>query len=95
MMIRKTLIAGITVAAMLAGAPGIPAVRAAGNCDPGDRIDGSTAAQAKQKIEAAGYAQVHDLRKGCDNFWHGEAIKDGTESHVALSPAGQVLPEGD
>ena len=93
-MIRKMLVAGIA-AAMLAGAPSIPAAWAAGNCDPGDHIDGSTATQAKRTIEAAGYAQVQDLRKGCDNFWHSEALKNGTEVHLALSPTGQVLPEGD
>lgn len=93
-MIRAMLVAGIA-AAMLAGAPSIPAARAGGNCDPGDRIDNSTATQAKQKIEAAGYAQVQDLRKGCDNVWHSEGLKNGTEVHLALSPTGEVLPEGD
>lgn len=64
-------------------------------CLPGAKIDKSTAPQAKAKIERAGYRQVHDLKKGCDNYWHGIATKDGNQTHVALSPEGKVVPEGD
>ena len=63
-------------------------------CMAGDRIDGSTADQAKRKIEAAGYVQVQGLYKGCDNYWHGQAMKDGAPVNVVLSPQGQVLTEG-
>ena len=63
-------------------------------CSPGDKIDGSTAAQAKQEIEAAGYEQVRVLKKGCDNYWHGTARKDGAAVNVVLSPDGQVVVEG-
>ena len=44
-----------------------------GGCEPGDKIDASTAAQARKKIEAAVYRKVGDLKKGCDNSWHGTA----------------------
>ena len=60
-----------------------------------DRIDSSTAAAAKKKMESASFHQVRDLKKGCDNFWHGMAVKDGSESHVVLTPQGQVMREGD
>src|SRR5262249_46632468 len=43
-------------------------------CMAGERIDGTTADQAKRKIEAAGFTDVRDLSKGCDNYWHGEAM---------------------
>jgi hypothetical protein len=64
-------------------------------CSPGDRIDGSTAADAKRQIEAAGYEQVRDLKKGCDNYWHGQAMQGGVPVRVVLSPDGQVMKDGD
>jgi len=64
-------------------------------CDPQDRIDRSTAADARQKFERAGFTSVRELHKGCDNFWHGRATKDGWDSNVALSPQGEVMREGD
>ncbi len=63
-------------------------------CSAGDRIDGTTADYAKGKFEAAGYAQVRDLTKGCDNFWHGKAMKDGVDVNVLLTPNGEVMQEG-
>jgi hypothetical protein len=63
-------------------------------CSAGDRIDGTTADYAKGKFEAAGYAQVRDLTKGCDNFWHGKAMKDGVDVNVLLTPEGEVMQEG-
>jgi len=66
-----------------------------GNCEPGTKIDGSTATDARKKIEAAGYKEVGGLRKGCDNSWHANAEKDGAATHVVLNPQGLVLPEGD
>jgi hypothetical protein len=66
-----------------------------GNCGPGEKIDGSTVADARKKMEAAGYRKVSGLKKGCDNSWHGTAEKDGNMVHVVLNPQGLVLPEGD
>jgi hypothetical protein len=84
----KRSVFAVAAVAMLASAP------AWAGCMPGERIDGTTADQAKRKIEAAGYADVHDLSKGCDNYWHGQAMKDGAAVNVVLSPQGQVLTEG-
>ena len=64
-------------------------------CDPEDRIDGSTANDAKRKMEAAGYTAVRDLKKGCDNYWHAIAVRDRATVRVVLSPAGEVLTERD
>jgi hypothetical protein len=76
-------------------APGASLVRAASECEATDKIDGSTAAMATKKMEGAGFHDVRDLKKGCDNFWHGIAVKDGIESHVSLTPQGEVMREGD
>ncbi len=67
----------------------------ASGCEAGDKIDGSTAAQSKAKIERAGFRQVRNLQKSCDNFWHAIAVKDGSETRVVLTPQGQVMPEGN
>ncbi|MGH6887524.1 MAG: hypothetical protein ACREGK_15775, partial [Geminicoccales bacterium] len=64
-------------------------------CSPNDRNDDSTATDARRQMEAAGYEQVRDLRKGCDNYWHGSARKDGAAVNVVLSPEGEVMIEGD
>ena len=64
-------------------------------CDPGTKIDGSTAGDARKKMEKAGYRKITDLHKGCDNSWHGKAEKDGQPVNVVLNPEGNVLPEGD
>ena len=64
-------------------------------CEAGDKIDSSTADEARKKMERAGFQQVRDLKKGCDNFWHAIAVKDGRESHVVLTPQGEVMREGD
>ena len=63
-------------------------------CAADAKIDGSTAAEARKKMNAAGYTQVTDLKKGCDNFWHGRAMKDGVSTGVLLSPDGRVQSEG-
>ncbi len=77
------------LAALLAAGP------AGAGCAPGDRIDGSTADDAKRQMEAAGYEQIADLKKGCDNYWHGRALKDGAPVGVVLSPQGEVMTEGE
>jgi hypothetical protein len=50
---------------------------------------------AKKRAESAGFSQVRMERKGCDNVWHGTALKDGAPIHVAVLPSGEVTPEGD
>ena len=95
---KKTGVIAVAALAMLAFAPLSPLIGkayAVGNCDPGDRVDGSTAAMAKQKFQAAGYIQLHDFAKGCDNYWHAVGMKGDTQVNVVLSPQGDVMTEGD
>ena len=73
----------------LAAAPLTATQARADACLSTDIIDGSTAAQAITKMEAAGYRQPHDLTKGCDNFWYARAMKDGQQVDVVL-PLGGV-----
>ena len=87
------LAASLMITPALLGPTDLTAARAA--CEPGDRADNTTAAMAKKRAESAGYSQVRMERKGCDNVWHGTAMKDGTPIHVAVLPSGEVAPEGD
>jgi hypothetical protein len=93
-----SLKSGLVVIAALAALAALPnhsviAVAHAG-CMAGDRIDNTTANEARHRIEAAGYRGVHDLFKGCDNYWHSTAMKDGQQVFVGVSPQGEILPEG-
>lgn len=63
------------------------------NCAPTDKIDSSTAEQAKQKLEAAGYTDITGLNKGCDNVWHAQARSSGNAVNVMVAPDGSVNQE--
>jgi len=98
MTLKYRFIALAASVAFLAAAPAIhpaSAQQTRNNCAPEDKIDASTAPQATKKMEAAGYTHVHDLMKGCDNYWHGQATKGGQAVRIVLSPQGQVMEEGD
>jgi hypothetical protein len=87
------LAASLTIGLTLLGPASFTAARAA--CDPGDRIDATTAQMAAKRAQSAGYSDVRMEHKGCDNVWHGFAMKDGATGRVAVSPSGEVMPEGD
>jgi hypothetical protein len=76
-------------AGAIALAPELARDARADSCLATDKIDGSTAEQAMKTMEAAGYMRPHDLKKGCDNFWYGQATKDGTTVDVVLPLGGQ------
>lgn len=63
------------------------------NCTATDKIDGSTAEQAQQKLQAAGYTGITGLNKGCDNVWHAQATIGGKMVNVMVSPDGSVNQE--
>lgn len=70
------------------------AMPAFAQCDPGTRLDKTTANDARKKMEAAGYRQVKDLKKGCDSAWHGRAVnRQGAAVDVVITPQGDVLLE--
>lgn len=62
------------------------------NCPNGQAMDGSTAEQARQRIEAVGYTDVTILEKDCDSIWHATGIKGGGSRNLIVSPDGGVLP---
>ena len=87
------LAASVIVVPALVGPPSFTVAQAA--CDPGDRIDATTAEQAKKRAESAGFTAVKMVRKGCDNTWHGTGMKGGAAVNIAVSASGQVNQEGD
>src|SRR5215472_16313668 len=87
------LAASLMIGSALVAPPSFTAAQAA--CEPGDRLDNTTAEQAKRRAESAGFTQVRMVRKGCDNTWHGTAMKGGRPVYVAVSASGQVNEEGD
>jgi len=102
-MTTKLILPTLTVAAVLALVQPIAAPVSAwaqntsqptNNCDAGDKIDGSTANDARKKMEAAGYTDVTALYKGCDNVWHGQARANGNAVNVMVGPDGVVRQEG-
>jgi hypothetical protein len=98
-MTPKLILSSLCVAAVLAvalstGAMAQDATQATNNCSAADKIDGSTANDARQKMEAAGYTVVTALYKGCDNVWHGQARASGNAVNVMVGPDGVVRQEG-
>ena len=95
----KLILSTLSVAALLAVAQPIGAVaqsasQPTNNCAPTEKIDGSTANDARKKMEAAGYTDVTALYKGCDNVWHGQARASGNAVNVMVGPDGVVRQEG-
>lgn len=85
---RSAVLATILMAGLFSTAP------ASAQCDPGTKLDRTTATDARKKMEAAGYRQVKDLKKGCDSAWHARAVgKNGAPVDVMITPQGDVLLE--
>jgi len=72
-----------------------PITPARAECAPGTHIDKTTVEQIRDKLIKAGYKNPLHLRKGCDNAWHGTAMKDGQQIDVAVTPDGHIVQEGD
>ncbi|WP_159997560.1 PepSY domain-containing protein [Roseomonas sp. 18066] len=50
-----------------------------------------TEAQARGRIEAAGFTQVEALKKDEQGVWRGQAMRDGKPEQVGLDFQGQVV----
>ncbi|WP_158240717.1 PepSY domain-containing protein [Telmatospirillum siberiense] len=87
--------AAVVVLAGLSLAPQFAHEAHASGCDANDKIDKSSADMARKAMAKAGYLQIHALKKGCDNFWHGQATRNGVAVRIVLSPHGQIETEGD
>jgi hypothetical protein len=95
---RLILIASFTGLGILAAAPpesGMRLIPAALAACPGAHIDKTTVEEIRDKLIKAGYKNPLHLRKGCDNAWHGTAIKDKQQINVAVTPDGHIVRDGD
>lgn len=79
-MTRFVLAAALTI---LAGAASAQTKAGPGNA-PG-------AADTKVRLQALGYKDVHDLRRGPDGQWTAKATRGNVEKSVTASPNGSVI----
>ncbi len=73
---------------------GNPAVATPGTKNPTAPVAGAnsfTEAQAKDRIEKAGYSEVKDLKKDDSGIWMAAGMKDGKAVMVALDYQGNVV----
>jgi putative membrane protein len=54
-----------------------------------------TEAQAKDRMQTAGYADVSGLAKDDNGVWRGQATKDGKTVSVALDYQGNVTSQAN
>lgn len=76
--------------------PGTPAIVTSSTPSPAAPAAGRnsfTMAQARSRLEAAGYTGVSGLAKDKDGVWRGMASKGGTTSDVSVDYQGNVLPK--
>ncbi len=64
-------------------------------CEPDEKLDKTTVDTTRQLLTKAGYKNIHDFRRGCDNTWHVKATKDNTEQNVVVLPDGTITTESD
>jgi hypothetical protein len=75
--------------------PNTPAVTTKNTPPPADPAAGRnsfTMAQAKSRLEAAGYTGVSGLAKDKDGVWRGMASKGGAPINVSVDYQGNVIP---
>lgn len=71
-----------------------PAVNSSGETNPGAPVAGEnsfTEAQAKSRLEDAGYTEVTDLKLDDQGVWRAMATKDGKNGNVSLDFQGNIV----
>ena len=91
---KTGLVLSVAALGVMAGSLNSGIAPAFAACKAGDKIVASTAQQAALKMQNAGYTAVHVLNKGCDNYWHAQAMSGGQQVQIMLSPAGKVTLAG-
>lgn len=91
---KKGLAVSAAALGLMVWSPVFGVTPASAACMAGDHIDASTARQAAKKMAQAGYLKAHDLKKGCDNYWHAVALQNGKPVEISLSPQGTIVLEG-
>lgn len=99
----RTLLTSLAAATLLASAayaqtpatngPQNPAVKGMHDNNSSTPVNGAnsfTMRQAQAQIEAKGYSNVMDLKKGSDGIWRGIATKNGRSGPVTVDYQGNV-----
>jgi hypothetical protein len=74
-----------------ASTPAIASFKANNPGAPAAGANSFTEAQAKSRIEGAGYSNISGLTKDKDGIWKGKASKGGTMVDVGLDYQGNVV----
>ena len=93
---RLVLVAALASLGFIALASGSAVIAPAhAACVPGTRIDKTKVEDTRDKLIKAGYKNPLHLRKGCDNAWHGTAIRDKKQINIAVTADGHIVHDGD
>lgn len=57
---------------------------------PANQAVNDGAAGAAARMQAQGFSDIHNLRKGPDGKWTGEAVRNGVLSTVTAEPDGRL-----
>jgi hypothetical protein len=63
-------------------------------CHFGEKVDNTTVDDVQRILIQAGYTSISGLAKGCDNFWHRQAMLNGVLTNVMVTPDGRIVHEG-
>ena len=63
-------------------------------CHFGEKVDNTSVDDVQRILIQAGYTSISGLTKGCDNFWHGQAMLNGVLTNVMITPDGRIVHEG-
>jgi hypothetical protein len=92
-----TLLSSVALAQQPANPAGeTPAVTTPDSSNPTAPVAGQnsfTEAQAKERIEAAGYTTVTGLALDSQGVWRAKAMKDGAEVDVGLDYQGNIVTQ--
>jgi hypothetical protein len=82
---RFALAAALVLAVSTAGAQTMPK----GPASPSQTTNAGAAGVAA-RLQSQGYSEIHDLRRGPDGKWVGEATRNGVSRTVTANPDGSV-----
>lgn len=91
-----TAVAGAATPSADPTAPGNPAMKSNDDMGAGQLAKGHnsfTKAEAKSRVEKAGYTGVASLMLDHDGLWQAKAMQDGKAVHVALDFKGNVAAQ--
>jgi putative membrane protein len=89
-LMRSPLAIAAAVALLLSSAAYAQQPAPAPTQQPEPGANSFTEAQAKSRLEAAGYSNVSALRKDDQGIWRGTAMKDGKQVNVAVDFRGNI-----